>query len=317
MKDGKVLVVGGAGYIGGYLTDLFEFEGYDVTVYDNLTYETRYLKRVNFINGDIRDTHKLQNIVHYYGTVIWLAGMVGDGACQVDPELTNELNFESVKWLADNYYGRILFPSTCSVYGINDALIDETAEPNPLSAYASTKLAAEQYLMRTRLDCLIFRLGTLYGLGDAHSRLRLDLVVNILTKRAVEGQKLSVFGGEQWRPLLHVRDVAHAFLFGLKNNVRGLYNLSANNMRIAEIAEVIKKVIPSAQVEYKDIKFEDLRNYRVTNQKILDTGWKPTLTLKDGIAELKKVFNEKRITNLNDPVYSNQAFIKNKFGKED
>lgn len=317
MESRKVLVVGGAGYIGGYLTDLFIENGYEVAVYDNLTYETRFLKNVQFIYGDIRDSRKLHNIVHYYDTVIWLAGMVGDGACQVDPELTNELNFESVKWLADNYYGRIMFPSTCSVYGINDELIDETAAPNPLSAYASTKLAAEQYIMQKRVDSLIFRLGTLYGLGDAHSRLRLDLVVNILTKRAVEGQKLSVFGGEQWRPLLHVKDVAKAFLFGREHNITGLYNLAACNMRIREIAEVIKEVMPTAEVEYKDIKFEDLRNYRTNTDKILAKGWKPTLTLKDGIAELQKVFHENRITDLNDPVYSNQAFIKRKFGKEE
>jgi nucleoside-diphosphate-sugar epimerase len=317
VDKGEVLVVGGAGYIGGYLTDLFAENGYNVAVYDNLLYETRFLKRVKFIHGDIRDTRKLFNTIHYYKAVVWLAGMVGDGACQVDPQLTNELNFESVKWLVDNYHGKILFPSTCSVYGVNDELIDETAEPNPLSAYASTKLAAEQYILGNRVDSLIFRLGTLYGLGDSHSRLRLDLVVNILTKRAVEGQKLSVFGGEQWRPLLHVRDVAKAFLFGLDNGVRGLYNLSACNMKIAEIAEAIKGVIPTAQVEYKDIKFEDLRNYRTSTKKILDKGWRPTLTLQDGILELQKVFQESRISNLNDPVYSNQAFIKNKFGKED
>jgi len=113
VKNEKVLVVGGAGYIGGYLTDLFAFEGYDVAVYDNLTYETRYLKRVNFVYGDIRDTGKLARLLPGYGTVIWLAAMVGDGACQVDPELTNDLNFESVRWLVDNYQGRILFPSTC------------------------------------------------------------------------------------------------------------------------------------------------------------------------------------------------------------
>jgi nucleoside-diphosphate-sugar epimerase len=142
-------------------------------------------------------------------------------------------------------------------------------------------------------------------------------VVNILTKKAVEGQKLSVFGGEQWRPLLHVRDVGNAFLYCFQNNISGLYNLAAHNMKIVELAEVIKKVIPDAQIEYKDMKFEDLRNYRVTNFKIRQTGWRPTLELEDGILELQKVFRENRITNLNDPVYSNQAFIKNKFGKKE
>jgi len=234
--------------------------------------------------------------------------------------------YKGVVWCLDvkdnhNFFvvrnGRLNVFGNCSVYGVNDNLIDEDAEPNPLSAYASTKLAAEQYILKHRKDALIFRLGTLYGLGDDHSRLRLDLVVNILTKKAVEGQKLSVFGGEQWRPLLHVRDVGNAFLYCFQHNISGLYNLAACNMKIVEIAEVIRKVIPEAQIEYKDMKFEDLRNYHVTNRRIQQTGWKPTLELEDGILELQKVFRENRITNLNDPVYSNQAFIKNKFGKEE
>jgi nucleoside-diphosphate-sugar epimerase len=242
--------------------------------------------------------------------------MVGDGACQVDPQLTNEINFESVKWLVDNYKGTICFCSTCSIYGANNNLIDETAEPNPLSAYAATKLAAEQYILKNRTDSLIFRLGTLYGMGDSHSRLRLDLVVNILTKKAVEGTKLSVFGGEQWRPLLHVKDVGRAFLFGLNHKITGLYNLSACNMKISDIATSIQEIIPTAQVEFKDMSFEDLRNYRVNNDKFLSLGWKPYYTVKDGIFELKKVFDEHRIMDLNDPVYSNYDFLKNKYKKE-
>jgi len=306
----KILVTGGCGYVGGYLTDILLEAGYDVTVYDNLLFEDRFLKNVKFINGDIRDKQKLGAIINNYDVVVWLAAMVGDGACQVNPQLTEELNFESVKWLVDNYNGKILFPSTCSVYGVNNDLIDETAPPNPLSAYASTKLAAEQYIVNNHDNHLIFRLGTLYGLGDRHSRLRLDLVANILTKRAVEGETLSVFGGQQWRPLLHVKDVGLAFLYGLKNNIHGLFNLSEKNFNISSIAKVISDTIPDVKVEYKDMKFEDLRNYRVNNNKILETGWKPTYQLEDGIQELKKVFEEKRVKNLNDPVYSNAAFVK-------
>lgn len=306
----KILITGGAGYVGGYLTDVLIKEGYDVTVYDNLLYETRFLKPVKFINGDIRDIDKLGKIVNDYDVVVWLAAIVGDGACQVDVDLTKSLNLKSVKWLVDNYKGKILFPSTCSVYGVNNDLIDETAEPNPLSAYATTKLAAEKYIVENCSDYLIFRLGTLYGLGDTHSRLRLDLVANILTKKAVEGEKLSVFGGQQWRPLLHVKDVAHAFAYGLKNNVTGLFNLSEENFNISHIAKVIGEIIPDTEVEYKSMKFEDLRNYRVDNSKFIATGWKPTLKLEDGVRELKSVFEEKRVKNLNDPVYSNAAFVK-------
>ena len=132
--------------------------------------------------------------------------MVGDGACQVNPKLTQDVNVNSFLWLVDNYKGKIVFPSTCSVYGVNNNLIDETAEPNPLSLYAATKLEAERYVLRRRPDALVFRLGTLFGLGDRHSRMRLDLVANILSMRAAKGDDLTVFGGEQWRPLLPDRD---------------------------------------------------------------------------------------------------------------
>ena len=305
----KILIVGGCGYIGGFLTDLLGKE-YDVTVYDSLLYETRYLKKVKFIRGDIRDTEKLSSIIHDFDTVIWLAALVGDGACAVDLGMTKNINFDTVKWLVDNYKGKIVFTSTCSVYGANNDLIDESAAPNPLSAYASTKLDAERYIIANHKDHLIFRLGTLYGLGDEHSRLRLDLVVNILVKKAIEGEKLSVFGGEQWRPLLHVRDVAYAIKYGLARGITGMFNLSERNVKISEIAEAIQKVIPGTQVELQDMSFQDLRNYKVSTDKVSATGWKPLLNLNDGILELKKVFEEKRIKELNDWVYSNAHFVK-------
>jgi nucleoside-diphosphate-sugar epimerase len=311
----KILIVGGAGYVGGYLTDLLH-EKHEITVYDNLLYESRFLKEVDFIYGDIRDYEKLGKIINNYDTIVWLAAIVGDGASAVDINLTTAVNYETVKWLVDNYKGKIIFPSTCSVYGINHNLISEEAEPRPLSAYAFTKLQAEQYLIANHNNYLIFRLGTLFGVSDTYCRLRLDLVVNILTKRAVSGETLVVSGKEQWRPLLHVRDVGNAIKFGIDNEISGIYNLSSVNATIADIGESIKKVIPEVKIEFKDISFEDLRNYKVKNDKILSTGWKPSLTLEDGILELKKIFEEQRVTDLSDPVYSNGAFL-NKLYKGD
>jgi len=250
----KILITGGAGYIGGYLTDSLISAGYDVTVYDSLVYENHFLKQVPFIFGDIRDRDKLSSILPEFDVVVWLAAIVGDGACAIDPFLTQSVNEDAVKWLVDNYDGKIIFTSTCSVYGINNDLIDETAEPAPISVYARTKLGAEQYVLNNSSDPLVFRLGTLYGLGDEHSRVRLDLVVNILSKRAAVGEPLIVYGGEQWRPLLHVRDVSTAILHSLKNNISGLYNLSSGNYKIREIAEVIKNIVPSCTIQYEDQK---------------------------------------------------------------
>jgi nucleoside-diphosphate-sugar epimerase len=306
----KILITGGAGYIGGYLTDHLVAQGHDITVYDNLLFEARFLKDIPFINGDIRDYAKLGPLVNDYDVVIWLAGIVGDGASSVNPGLTKELNTDTVVWLANNFKGQIIFPSSCSVYGKNDQLIDETAEPAPLSIYASTKLAAEQYLLLNRPDALIYRLGTLFGLSDTYSRLRLDLVSNILSMKAANKETLSIFGGQQWRPLLHVRDVSTAISHALEYNTSGLFNLSYKNYKLSEIAEEIVKLVPGSNLNYCDLQFEDMRNYKVMNDKILATGWKPIYTLEFGIMQIIRVIRENRIKNPLDPIYSNAAYIK-------
>lgn len=306
----KILIVGGAGYIGGFLTDYLTKNDKQVTVYDNLLFESRFLKETSFIKGDIRDSKKLEQIVHDFDVVIWLAGLVGDGACQVNPALTKSLNVDSFVWLVDNYKGKIIFPSTCSVYGINNDLIDELAQPNPLSLYAATKLEAETYVLSKRKDSLVFRLGTLFGLGDAHSRLRLDLVANILSMRAARGEELVVFGGEQWRPLLHVRDVSTAILHGLENNISGLYNLSYKNFTMVDIAEEIRKVVPDINIKFVDMKFEDLRNYKVKNDKYLSTGWKPQHDISIGIKQITTLIKENRIKDVTDDIYSNASYIR-------
>jgi nucleoside-diphosphate-sugar epimerase len=316
----KILIVGGAGYIGGAMVDFFtkmpttKTRNYKITVLDSLVYEERYLKPVEFLNIDIRNFKEMDKIIHNYDAVIFLAALVGDPACAVDKKLSYDINVVPVRWIADNYKGKIVFMSTCSVYGTNENLIDETATPNPLSIYAETKLEAEQYLNTVRPDSLIFRLGTLYGLGDEHSRLRLDLVVNILTQKAAFGETLKVFGGEQWRPLLHVKDVSAATHFGLENNLSGIYNLSEVNVTVKDIAETIVSEIPSAHVEYNDLSFEDRRNYRVKNDKIKSAGWSPYYQLYQGVAEMYNVFRERRIKNRNDDIYHNGNYIKKIYG---
>lgn len=316
MSNPKTLIVGGAGYIGGHLTDILK-KDFDVTVLDNLTYEDKYLKGVKFINFNINDFNldsSLKDIITKFDTIIWLAAVVGDGACEVDKKVTKICNEDSVKWLVDNFPDKqIVFTSTCSVYGINNDLIDETAVPNPISTYAVTKLNAEQYIINNHKNYLIFRLGTLYGIGDEFSRIRLDLVLNFLTCLAVRGKNLTVFGGEQWRPLLHVKDVGEGIKFCLENNITGLYNLSSGNVIVKDIAETIKQIIPSTVIDYLQIKPSDARNYKVKNDKILATGWRPKYTMENGIAEIQDVISARRIKNPDADIYHNANFLKNKY----
>ena len=230
----NILVVGGAGYVGGGIVDKLK-EVHNVTVYDSLIYEESYRKDVNFVYGDVRDHNKLLPLLKENDAVIWLAALVGDGACAINPGLTFEINSESVKFLAENFNKRIVFLSTCSVYGAQEGLLDESSSINPLSEYASSKVQAEEYLQNS--NAIIFRLGTLFGISDEFSRIRLDLVVNILVTKALTEGKLTVFGGEQWRPLLHVTDVANAIAHTINSEVTGIFNLHYENFKIIDIAK--------------------------------------------------------------------------------
>ncbi len=317
MAKPKILILGGAGYIGGYLTDLLAQNGYEVAVYDNLLYETRFLKNIKFIYGDVRDYDKLSSIINDFDIVIALAGIVGDEACAISPAATKAVNMDSIKWLADNFKGKIIFASSCSVYGINNSLIDESASPNPLSLYAETKVASEKTILGSPNgeNHLVFRFGTLFGIGDEHARLRFDLVVNALTMKAALGEPLMIFGGGQWRPLIHVKDVAEAIMHSIQQNICGLYNLSYKNYMMKDIAQEIKETLADKPIklEYTNIKFEDLRNYRVSSEKFKAHGWLPKYELRHGISEIYKKINEGRIKEPSDPVYSNASFIKSRF----
>lgn len=292
------------------MTDHLQVMGHEITVYDNLLYEHRFMKDVPFIFGDIRDREKLGKLLPQFDCVIWLAGLVGDGACAVNPALTHELNTESVIWLADNFKGFIVFPSTCSVYGKNDNLLDEESPTNPLSVYAATKLEAEGYLLKHRPESLIFRLGTLFGVGDDHSRIRLDLVANVLSMKAARGETLTVFSGNQWRPLLHVMDVAHAVEFALRTKTTGLYNLSYKNYLLKDMAEEIVGIIPGSKIDYSEMPFQDQRNYHVSGDKFYNKGWQPLMDFRTGVKQIDRLIVENRIKDTEDAIYSNAAFVK-------
>jgi nucleoside-diphosphate-sugar epimerase len=304
----NILVVGGAGYIGGAVTDSLTTTDHNVRVYDSLVYEESYRKPVEFVYGDVRDYEHLEKQLKWADAVIWLAALVGDGACAINPQLSMEINQNTVKWLCENYDGRIVFTSTCSVYGAQDGMLIEESPTEPLSVYASTKLAAEEYLKNK--NALIFRLGTLFGVGDLFARLRLDLVVNILTVRAALEGELTVFGGEQFRPLLHVKDVARAIAECIETEHTGIYNLNRQNVRIVDLAYQVRNHFPDSVVSKTDVVFQDARNYRVSSDKIRSQlGWKPMFSIDDGIIEIKELIETKRLKDVSNPRYANQAFL--------
>ena len=304
----NVLVVGGAGYIGGITTDLLIQKGNTVTVYDTLLYEARFLKECDFIYGDIRDTDKLVKLHKKYDNIIWLAAIVGDGACTQNPNLTREINVESLKRFLERTRRRIIFTSTCSVYGAQDNMLNEHSPTRPLSLYASTKLEAEGYVSEN--GGLVFRLGTLFGLGDNYSRIRLDLVVNILTLRAIMERKITVYGGEQWRPVLAVRDVASYLSEAVTRDYVGIYNLKYQNIIILDLAKRIQSIFPDIKIEQTDISFEDLRNYRVDSTKSEnDFIFHPNISVEVEVTRMKVLFGERRIKNVEDDIYYNTRFV--------
>jgi len=305
----NVLVVGGAGYIGGITTDMLIEKGHTVTVFDNLLYENRFLKRCDFIYGDIRNTDELISIHKKYDNIVWLAAIVGDGACSQEPELTTAINVSSIKRFLEKTKRRVIFTSTCSVYGAQRGMLTEESETKPLSLYASTKLEAEKYVLENQ--GIVFRLGTLFGLGDYYSRIRLDLVVNILTLRAILQKKLTVFGGEQWRPVLAVKDVAGYLVEAVTRDYTGIYNLKYQNIIILELAQKIKSIFPEVEIEQTQMAFEDLRNYRVDSSKAeRDFIFKPHTSVEEEVYRMKVLFGDHRIKNVDDDIYYNTRYVK-------
>jgi nucleoside-diphosphate-sugar epimerase len=304
----NILVVGGSGYVGGAVTDLLMKSDHNVRVYDALLYEESYRKQVDFVYGDVRDRDRLGVSLKWANAVVWLAALVGDGACALHPEISTSINQESVKWLTEHFDGRIVFMSTCSVYGAQDATLDESSPTSPLSIYAATKLAAEEYLEGG--NAIIFRLGTLFGVGDLFSRIRLDLVVNTLTVRAHCQGKINVFGGDQFRPLLHVLDAARAVVDNLETSHTGIFNLHRQNVRIIDLAYQVRNHFPDLVIDQTPMKFQDARNYRVSSdkaQKIL--GFRAVHSIDDGIEEVKGLLDSSRLRDIDNPRYTNQTFL--------
>jgi len=298
----KVLVTGGAGYIGSVLVDSLINRKYDVTVVDNLMYKqtslTQYchLPNFKFVKGDVRDWNMMQPLVDEADIIIPLACIVGMPACKKYPELTQDTNQTAIEWLARNTRDdqKIIFPTTNSGYGIGQDGIHCTEETplKPISLYGVTKVKAEEALLQ-RGNAVTFRLATVFGMSP---RMRLDLLVNDFTYKAFKDKYIVLFESHFKRNFIHIRDVIKAFLFAIDrfDQMKGkAYNvgLSTANISKKELCETIKQFIPDFYIAESDINEDpDKRNYIVSNAKLESLGWMPSLSLEDGIQELLKAY---------------------------
>lgn len=321
-EEGSVLVLGGAGYLGSVVTRLLRSSGWRVRIYDRFIYGTASLaglakdRRVEVIAGDVRDEATLGAAMKGCTAVVHLAAIVGDPACEVDREQAREINVEGTRIafrLAEEAgIKRFIFTSTCSVYGCSDSLLDESSFLYPLSYYAQTKLVAEHLLLslykRSPMLLTIFRLATLFGWSP---RARFDLVVNAMTASALSRGELTVFGGEQWRPHLHVNDAASAIAFALAGSpaaVDGeIFNLGgeALNMKVLDLGQAIAGMIPGCRLEVKPEQ-QDLRNYRVSFAKVASRlGFRTRYGIRDGVREILGNYALGKVRDFSLPIYHN------------
>ena len=317
----SILCVGGAGYLGSCVVRLLGEQGANVIVLDDLLYTPRYFERndVRFVRGRVEgvDLDAIVKTYHVDG-VVWLAAIVGDAACMIDPATSLRVNTEAVRWLS-RFEGRVVFPSTCSVYGAQDALADEDSPLNPLSLYAMTKIAAEKHLEK-HFQAWVLRLGTLHGVSD---RMRFDLMVNTMTRDAVRTGVVKVFGGKQRRPLLSVWDAAQAIVTlatSERNNIpRGVYNLATDNYSATEVAALISDVT-RAEVQVLDFPSEDRRDYAVSCSKInnvLGPGFSfisTCHTIKDSVQDIAALLLSGRLRDPDEDVYHNANALRRKNG---
>lgn len=319
----EILVTGGAGYLGSHLVELLLLNNYKVKVLDNLSFGDNALKllkkkyKFKVINGDIRDLRVVLNSMEGCDAVIHLAGIVGDPASKLDPIQSTEINHLSTKLVIDaaEYFQikQFLFASTCSVYGAsNSRLLSEKSKLNPVSIYAETKLKSEKIILegsQKYLSPTILRAGTLFGYSN---RMRFDLVINLFAAQAFSKHRITIEGGNQWRPFVHVKDAALAYLLALekkRGTATGIFNLGSDdlNHKISDIGQIIQENIPHVKIE--NSKTVDQRNYRVSFKKISKSlGFHSTMSISDGIMEIQHALKSRKIKNWSDPIYYNNKF---------
>jgi nucleoside-diphosphate-sugar epimerase len=323
--DQKVLVIGGAGYVGSALVERLLNQGLHVSVLDAMHFGEDALSKVGdhpnltLIREDFRHIEVLTRAMSGVGSVVHLGGLVGDPACALDPELTVDINVTATKLVGEiakaQGVRRFVFASSCSVYGACDEIVDEDSRFNPQSLYARSKVASEVVLGALNsgdfaVTCL--RFATIYGFSG---RTRFDLVVNLLCAKAVREDVITVYGADQWRPFVHVDDVARAIVMTLQAPIEVVageaFNVGSDtqNYTLGDMAKLINRQVPDAKI-VSDATCVDMRNYRVRFDKIRTRlGFVPGWTLDRGIAQVVALVRSNRVGHYSLPTYSNVLYL--------
>lgn len=294
----KILITGGAGYVGTSLIPQLLKKNHKVHVYDNLLFGgdqiLPFFRNLNFkfTRGDIRDLELLRIAVSDADVIIHLAAIVGYPACRKDPDLAKSVNVDGTQNLIDVSSNNqlIMYGSTGSNYGAVEDICTEDSPLNPLSLYGQTKTLAEKMLLENR-NAIAWRFATAFGVS---ARLRLDLLINDFTYKAVTQGYLVIYEKHFMRTFIHVHDMGRTFIFGIENQekmVKNVFNIGSEKMNYSkeQICELIR-VRTNAYIHYADVGEDaDKRNYVVSYKKINDLGYKTTITVEEGIDELARV----------------------------
>ncbi len=322
----NVLVIGGAGYIGSALLPKLLAKGYRVRVLDRFIYGREPIQdvvghpRLELVEGDFRHVERVVTAMHGMDAVVHLGAIVGDPACEVDHDVTLKVNLTATQMIAQvvkaSGIRRFIFASTCSVYGADDEVLDERSEVKPISLYGKTKLAAERGLQSMADGAFtptILRFATIYGFSG---RTRFDLVVNLLAAKAKVDGQITVFGGGQWRPFVHVDDAALGVSEALEAplSVVGnqIFNVGcdAQNYTIQEIGELVHEQVFTAELVCED-SLADRRNYRVSFRKIHDQlEFQPRWTVEEGIQQVIEAIAGGEISDYQDSKYHNVKLLR-------
>ena len=322
-----ILVIGGAGYIGSALLPKLLDEGYNVRLLDLLLYGTEPIEEcldhenLEIVEADFRHSEKIVQAMRGMDAVIHLGAIVGDPACELDEEATIEINLAATRMIAAvakaSDVERFIFASTCSVYGAaeSDEMLDEQSVLRPVSLYARSKIASERVLRQMADESFqptYLRFGTIYGLSG---RTRFDLVVNLLTAKAKTEGKITIYGGDQWRPFVHVDDAAQGIFKAIEAPIavvgNEIFNIGSNaqNYTIDQVGEIIHREVPDSEIVHVGPD-SDERDYRVRFDKARNQlTYLPNWTMAEGVRQVVAALESGEVEDYQDAKYSNVKFL--------